>query len=115
MVGKIEQCVCIKFCMNLGKFATETLQMLHEAFGEQVRQLSLNGIHISRPVKCQLKMMNGRDDQAPAKRQKMLKIQELVHKVELHNLIDTIGISYGVCQEILTLSGPVANLLVSGF
>jgi hypothetical protein len=32
--GKIEQCVCIKFCMKHGKSATETLQMLREAFGE---------------------------------------------------------------------------------
>jgi hypothetical protein len=34
MDGKIEQCSCIKVCVKLGKFATETLEMLHEAFGE---------------------------------------------------------------------------------
>jgi hypothetical protein len=34
MDSKIEQCVCIRFCMKLGKFATETLEMLHEGFGE---------------------------------------------------------------------------------
>jgi hypothetical protein len=34
MDGKIEQRVCIKFCVNLGKSATETLEMLHEAFEE---------------------------------------------------------------------------------
>jgi hypothetical protein len=34
MDGKIEQPVCIKFCVKLGKYATETLEMLHEAFGE---------------------------------------------------------------------------------
>jgi hypothetical protein len=34
MDGKIEQHVCIKFCMKLGKSATETLEMLCEAFGE---------------------------------------------------------------------------------
>jgi hypothetical protein len=32
--GKTEQCVCIKFCMKLGKSATETLEMFCEAFGE---------------------------------------------------------------------------------
>jgi hypothetical protein len=32
--GKIEQHVCIMFCMKLGKSATEILEMLHEAFGE---------------------------------------------------------------------------------
>jgi hypothetical protein len=34
MDGKIEQCVCIKFWKKLGKSATETLEMLFEAFGE---------------------------------------------------------------------------------
>jgi hypothetical protein len=34
MGGKFEQRVCIKFCVRLGKYATETLEMLHEAFGE---------------------------------------------------------------------------------
>jgi hypothetical protein len=34
MDGKTEQHVCIKFCVKLGKSATETLEMLHEAFGE---------------------------------------------------------------------------------
>jgi hypothetical protein len=32
--GKIEQHICIKFCVKLGKSATETLEMLREAFGE---------------------------------------------------------------------------------
>jgi hypothetical protein len=31
MDGKIVQSVCIKFCMKIGKSATETLEMLHEA------------------------------------------------------------------------------------
>jgi hypothetical protein len=34
MDGKTEQRVCIKFCVKLGKSITETLEMLHEAFGE---------------------------------------------------------------------------------
>jgi hypothetical protein len=34
MDGKIEQCVCINFCAKLGKSATETLEMLRDAFGE---------------------------------------------------------------------------------
>jgi hypothetical protein len=32
--GKIKQCVCVKFCVKLSKSAAETLEMLHEAFGE---------------------------------------------------------------------------------
>jgi hypothetical protein len=34
MDGKIELRVCINFCMNLGKSATETPEMLREALGE---------------------------------------------------------------------------------
>jgi hypothetical protein len=34
MDGKIEQRVCSMFCLKLGKSATETLEILREAFGE---------------------------------------------------------------------------------
>jgi hypothetical protein len=34
MDGKIEQHVCIKFCVKLSNSATEILDMLHGAFGE---------------------------------------------------------------------------------
>jgi hypothetical protein len=34
MDGKIEQHVCIKFCVKLGKSSTETLEMVHGALGE---------------------------------------------------------------------------------
>jgi hypothetical protein len=34
MDGKIEQHVCIKFCVKLSKYAAETLEMLREIFGE---------------------------------------------------------------------------------
>jgi hypothetical protein len=34
MDGKIEQRVCIKFCVKLSKSTTETFEMLRETFGE---------------------------------------------------------------------------------
>jgi hypothetical protein len=75
MDGKIKQHICIKFCMKLDKSPTETLEMLHEGFGEHslVRLLFLNGIHVSRLVECWLNMTNIQGDQAPAKRWIMLK------------------------------------------
>jgi hypothetical protein len=42
MDGKIEKRVCIKFCLKLGKSATEALQMLRVAFGEH--SLSLTAV-----------------------------------------------------------------------
>jgi hypothetical protein len=69
MNGKIEQPVCMKSCVKHGKAATETLEMLREDFGQR----SLNSIHVSRPVECQLKMQNAQSEQAPAKPQEKLK------------------------------------------
>jgi hypothetical protein len=73
--SKIKQRACIKFCVKLGKSATETLLMLCEAFGEHSlsRTAVFECIHISRPVECQLKMTNIQGDQAPAEQQKMFK------------------------------------------
>jgi hypothetical protein len=34
MDGKIGQCVCIKFCMELGKSSAEILEMLRDIFRE---------------------------------------------------------------------------------
>jgi hypothetical protein len=34
MDGKIEQLVCNKFCVKLGKSTTETLEILRKALGE---------------------------------------------------------------------------------
>jgi hypothetical protein len=105
MDGKNKHRVHIKFRMELGKSTTETLEMLHEAFEEH----SLLGwaavSHVSQPVECQLKMMNVQSDHHQENTENVEKIQELIHKGHrrtLHKLQDIVGISYGVCQEILT-------------
>jgi hypothetical protein len=65
--GKIEQHVCIKFCVKHGKSATETLEMLSEAFGEHSLSRTVVSEWHSRfkAVECQLKMTNVQGDQAP--------------------------------------------------
>jgi hypothetical protein len=43
MDGKLEQLVCIKFCVQLGKSAIETPEMIREAFGEHsLRQAAVS-------------------------------------------------------------------------
>jgi hypothetical protein len=66
MDGKIEQCVCIKFCMKLGKSATETLEMFHEAFGEQSLSLTVvfeyktySKVHICKYLSDNFPIQNG--------------------------------------------------------
>jgi hypothetical protein len=68
-------------------------------------QRCLNGIHVLRPFECQLKMMNVHGDHHKTTEDVEKKMQELIHEDHhqtIHELADTIGISYGVCQEIFT-------------
>jgi hypothetical protein len=44
MDGKIKQRVSIKFCVKLGKSATETLEMLCQAFGEHSLSWTSSGV-----------------------------------------------------------------------
>jgi hypothetical protein len=44
MDDKIKLCVGIKFCMKVGKSATETLEMLRHAFGEQSLSWTSSGV-----------------------------------------------------------------------
>jgi hypothetical protein len=49
------------FSVKLGEPDTETLEMFPEAFGKHSLRRTLvllNNIHVSRPVECQLKVMN---------------------------------------------------------
>jgi hypothetical protein len=108
MDSKIKQCVCIEFCVKLGKSTTETLEMLHEAFGEH--SLSQKVV-----FECRSRFNTGRvsveDDEHSGRprtsktTENVKKIPELIHedrRQTIHELADTVGISCRVCQEILT-------------
>ena len=108
MVDKTEQRACIKFCVRLDKTAVETLDMIRKAFGD----LSLGR---STVFEWHARFKAGREsieDDERSGRPATSKIHENVEKVRelvledrrrtIRQLCDMVGISYGVCQEILT-------------
>jgi hypothetical protein len=53
--------------MKFSKSTTETLEKLHESFGEYSLSWTavLNGSHVSGPVECQSRMADVQGDQTP--------------------------------------------------
>ena len=101
------QRVCIKFCANLGKNATETLTMIQQAFGNQ--SLSRARVfqwharfktshtsvdddeHTERPTSC-------------TTAETITQIQEFFRqdrRQTVHNIAEEVGIGYGTCQRVL--------------
>jgi hypothetical protein len=108
MDGKIEQHVCIKFCMKLGKSTTETLKKLREPFGEHSSGWTVGFEWHSCFMASQVSVVDDEHSGRPNNSkttENVKKIQELIHEDRcqtIHELADAIGISYGVCREILT-------------
>jgi hypothetical protein len=108
MDGKIEQHVCVKFCMKFSKCTTKTLEMLHGAFGEH--SLALTAVF--EWYSCfKASRVSLEDDECSGRprtsktTENVEKIQELIHEDHcqtIHEPTDTTGISYAVCQESLT-------------
>jgi hypothetical protein len=83
MDDKIEQRVCIKFCVKLGKSDTETLEMLREAFGEH----SLSQTAVFEWHSCfKAGRVSAEDDERPGRpstskiTENVEKIRELIHE-----------------------------------
>jgi hypothetical protein len=94
MDGKMEQRVCIKFYLKLGKSATEILETPCEAFGEH---------YLSRTAVFE--WYSHFKAAAPAQRQKILKILRTHPRRpsrRIQELANTAGINCKVCQGILT-------------
>jgi hypothetical protein len=98
MDGKIEQHVCIKFCVKLGKFSTENLEMLRETFGEHTSSRTAVFEWHSRFKACQVSV----EDDECSGRPGASKTKENVKKIlrnhhedrcrTIHDLADTVGI-----------------------
>ena len=108
MNEKNEQRVCIKFCVKLGKSATETFDMLRQAFHDHaLGRTQVFGWHA--------RFKSGRESVEDDERsgrpvtsrtpENVNKISELIHedrRQTINELSALVGIGYGVCQEILT-------------
>jgi hypothetical protein len=104
MNGKIEQRVCIKFCVKLSKSATETLEILREAFGEH----SLSQIVAFKWHSCRVSVEDDESSGQPSSSKMTENAEKIREPIQedccrtIHDLTDTVLISYGVCKEILT-------------
>jgi hypothetical protein len=108
MDGKIEQHVCIKFCVKLSKSGTESLEILCEAFGEhslsQTAVFEWHSRFKAGRASVEVDESLGRPSTSKTT-ENVEKNQELVHEYRrrtIHKVTNTTGISYGVSQEILT-------------
>jgi transposase len=100
-----EQRVCIKFCANLGKSATETLTMMQQAFGDE----SLSHTQV---FQWHARFRTGRtsvddDDEHTGRPTSCTnpEIQELFRQDRrwtIHDIAEEVGIGYGTCQLDLT-------------
>jgi hypothetical protein len=102
MDDKIEQRVCIKFCVKLGKSATETLGMLREDFGQHSLRWTAVFEWNSRFKAGRVSVQNDESSGLPSTSkttENIENIRELIHKDRrrtIHELADTARISYGV-------------------
>jgi hypothetical protein len=108
MDGKIEQCVCIKFCVKLGKSTIKTLEMLCEAFGGHSSSQTADFEWHSGFKAGRVSVEDDERSRQPSTSkttENVEKIRELIRKDyrrTIHELADTAGLSYGVYQESLT-------------
>lgn len=103
-----EQRVCIKFCANLGKSATETLEMIQQGFGDQ----SLSRAQV---FQWHARFKTGRtsvdDDERTGRPtscttpETVALIQELIRqdrRLTIRDIAEEVKVGYGTCQQVLT-------------
>ena len=103
-----EQRVCIKFCANLGKSATETLKMIQQGFGDQ-------SLSHAKVFQWHARFKTGRtsvdDDECTGRPTRCTtpetaaRIQELVRqdrRLTIRDIAEEVEVGYGTCQRVLT-------------
>jgi hypothetical protein len=102
-----EQRVCIKFCQKLGKTATETYEMLQQAFGE-------TALGRSKTYEWYYSFKNCRtfvDDDPHTRRSSKARTNEIVDRVNaiirgngrltIREITDEVNLSFDTCQAML--------------
>ena len=104
-----KQRVCIKFCANLGKRATETLEMIQQGFRDQ----SLSRAQV---FQWHARFKTGRtsvdDDERTGRPttscttpETVARIQELIRqdrRLTIRDIADEVEVDYRTCQRVLT-------------
>jgi hypothetical protein len=103
-----EQRVCIKFCANLEKSATETLKMIQQGFRDQ-------SLSRDRMFQWHARFKTGRtsvDDDERTRRhtscttpETVARIEELIRQDRLRSIrdiVEEVEVGYGTCQRVLT-------------
>jgi transposase len=104
-----EQRLCIKFCANLGKSVTETLEMIQQGFGDQ----SLSRAQV---FQWHARFKTGRtsvdDDEHTGRStswttpETVARIQELIRqdrRLTIRDIAEEVEVGYGTCQRVLTI------------
>ena len=103
-----EQRVCIKFCANLGKIATENLEMIQQGFGDQ-------SFSRAQVFQWHAHFNTGRtsveDDERTGRPtscttpETVARIEELIRQDRrrtIRDIAEEVEVGYGTCQRVLT-------------
>ncbi|UYV80485.1 GVQW3 [Cordylochernes scorpioides] len=98
----------IKFCFKLKKIATETYELIKEAFGDAALSRSRNFEWFSRFPKGREKVNDDQHTGRPRSlrcEENKLKIKELIksnRRITIKDLSSETGLSVGLCHQIVT-------------
>jgi len=106
MCESTEQSICIKFCFKIGKTATETYQLLQQAFGEYAmcRTQVFDWFHRFKDSRTSVEsdLRSGRP--STSRNEEMIaKVRTIVRhnrRLTVREIADDCGISVGLCNTI---------------
>jgi hypothetical protein len=106
MTHFMEQRICIKFCFNLKKPATETHWMLHEAFGDNAMSQSKTFLRYKRFKNRWTSVDYDKNSGRPSTSttlENIAKVREAIladRRQTIHDVCEIVGLSYGTVQCI---------------